>query len=266
LFYEYRLKDDADWVTMEAQQIDLNYLSPDRYQLNIRVTDVSTGQVFEQQLLNFKIAAPFYMQWWFIFTTGLLIVGIIYLYFELKSRRQQDIRDAEVVANKRVEELKTEALLAQMNPHFIFYALHSIQYLVVTGENDKASDYLNKIAQLVRTNLNNSQRPFITLEEELIYLKTYCDIENERHNNRIHIDFQVDPAIDIKITEIPTLILQPFLENIFVRAFPPKIQELKLLILMNQMADDRISYEIRDNGIGESQPLKSLLILLREFQ
>jgi hypothetical protein len=58
---------------MEAQQIDLNYLSPDRYQLNIYVTNVSTGQVFEQQLLNFEIAAPFYMKWWFIISTGFFL-------------------------------------------------------------------------------------------------------------------------------------------------------------------------------------------------
>jgi hypothetical protein len=73
LFYEYRLNNDADWVTMEAQRIDLNYLSPDRYQLNIYVTNVSTGQVFEQQLLNFEIAAPFYMKWWFIISTGFFL-------------------------------------------------------------------------------------------------------------------------------------------------------------------------------------------------
>src|SRR5690606_18537034 len=144
-------------------------------------------------------------------------------------------------------------LLAQMNPHFIFNALNSIQHLVVLGENDKAASYLVKFAKLVRTNLNNAERTYTSLKEELDYLKIYCDIENERHGNRINIRFDIDPTVDPLEEKLPTMVLQPFIENAFVHAFPPSVEDPELTLTIAPGEAGTIQYTIRDNGVGSNK-------------
>jgi ligand-binding sensor domain-containing protein len=250
LKYYYRLKDNATWEELDAQEISLRYVEPANYKLSVRIDDSSTGESFESELIFFEIALPFYRQWWFVALMTVLFLTSVMLFFEIRKRALYKKNLNEIAVNKRIEELKTEALIAQMNPHFIFNALNSIQYMVVLGENEKAARYLSKFAQLVRANLNNSQKPLVSLKEELEYLKTYCEIENERHANRIEIIFEVDETIDTSQIEIPALILQPFLENAFVHAFPPKIKSPKLLLSIISIDEKTIKYNVRDNGIG----------------
>src|SRR5699024_10557156 len=144
-----------------------------------------------------------------------------------------------------------------MNPHFIFNALNSIQHLIVLDENEKASAYLVKFAKLVRINLNKAERTFTKLQEEMAYLKIYCEIENERHGNRIHIEFNIDPKIQPADVEIPTMVLQPFIENAFVHAFPPSITHPKLIISAIPLLNDMLQYTIKHNAIGNRKVPKT---------
>jgi len=250
LHYSYRVKEQDAWQSITTNRITLDYMEPGSYHIEARVFDASTGKSTEASLASFTISPPFYKQWWFISAVSLLIILSVFWFFEAKRRSQLAHTAKEIAANKRLEELKTEALLAQMNPHFIFNALNSIQHLVVLGKNKKAAKYLSKFSCLVRTNLNNAQQPMVTLHEELDYLKTYCEIENERHGNRIAITFNIEKYINTNDVEIPTLILQPFLENAFVHAFPQKITAPELQLNTEQETDDIIKYTIKDNGIG----------------
>lgn len=256
LTYYYRINENSSWQKSNNQKIDLRFLKPGAYNINVRVNDAYTGQLFEGQLLSFTIALPFYLKWWFLLLTGLFLMALVYLYFNRIRKRQLIQYALEIATTKHIEELKTEALLAQMNPHFIFNALNSIQHLVMTNENERASVYLNKFSKLVRANLNNAQRPFTSLREELDYLKVYCEIENERHANRIAIVFNIDSQINPSEVEIPTLILQPFLENAFVHAFPSSILSPMLELTVTVFNAHLISYEIKDNGIGALSKLK----------
>jgi len=253
LAYYYKMKDHSDWVKLESPEIELSFLEPSDYDVSVLVNDIYTGQLFEKSILKFTIQPPFYDQWWFRFLVAISLVFLTSLYFDRKRRQQKIIAAKEIEANKRIVKLKTEALLAQMNPHFIFNALNSIQHLVVVGENKKASRYLVKFSNLVRSNLINSDRTFISLEEELKYLKTYCEIENERHGNRIAITFDIDPKIDRSETEIPNLILQPFLENAFVHAFAQSIKSPELTLTITQLEGEKIKCVIRDNGVGSKK-------------
>lgn len=256
LEFYYKMKDNSEWTKLDLPEINLSFLEPAEYNLWVRVNDTYTGQWFEKSVLEFTINPPFYEQWWFRVLVATALVFVTSLYFNRKRKQHQIITAKEIATNKRIERLKAEALLAQMNPHFIFNALNSIQHLVVIGENEKASTYLVKFSKLVRANLNNSSRTFISLKEELDYLKIYCEIENERHQNRISINFIVDPKIDICDTEIPNLILQPFLENAFVHAFPNIIKNPTLSLIINQIHDNKIKCVITDNGIGSKKVSK----------
>lgn len=257
LSFQYKMKQQADWQDLDFQEIELYFLEPSHYEVSVRVRDASTGHYLEQKILAFTILPPVYAQWWFLILSGMVIISGGYVFFNYKKRQQEKRAAKEIAFNKQIEKLKTDALLAQMNPHFIFNALNSLQHLVVLEENEKASAYLVKFAKLVRTNLNNAERTYTSLHEELSYLKTYCEIENERHGNRIRINFDISSEIQPADIEIPTMVLQPFIENAFVHAFPPAVSNPQLTLSAKPASADFIQYTIEDNGIGNQKVKKS---------
>ena len=250
LSFQYKLKENAKWRNFDSKEIELYFLEPEAYDIYIKVMDFSTGENYEAKVLSFSIASPIYARWWFLLLSGLLLLGGGILFYYYKKKQQEKRAAKDIAYHKQIEKLKTDALLAQMNPHFIFNALNSMQHLVVTGQNEKATDYLVKFAKLVRANLNNAGRTFVTLDEELEYLKMYCDIENMRHDNRISICFEIDATINPLEVNIPTMVLQPFIENAFVHAFSNKIKAPRLIISAKSISENCIEYMIKDNGLG----------------
>ncbi|MEO1261161.1 MAG: response regulator [Bacteroidota bacterium] len=139
-------------------------------------------------------------------------------------------------------------LSAQMNPHFIFNSLNSIQYFLLENNDTAALNYLSEFAQLMRRTLDNSQRRFITIAEELDFLEKYLSLEKERFQERFEFEMQKELE-DPDNTLIPPMLLQPYLENAIVHGFK-NLSKNGLLQLHFTEADDHITVIIRDNGIG----------------
>ena len=141
-------------------------------------------------------------------------------------------------------------LSAQMNPHFIFNSLNSIQYFLLENNDPVALNYLSEFAQLMRRTLDNSQRRFITISEELDFLEKYLSLEKERFQERF--DFEIQEELeDPDNALIPPMLLQPYLENAIVHGFKNLLGN-GLLQLHFTEADDHITVTIRDNGIGRT--------------
>jgi hypothetical protein len=117
---------------------------------------------------------------------------------------------------------------------------------------DNATIFLGDFSKLIRLNLDHCTKPTILLIEEIEYLQSYIRVENTRFNNQILVDFEIDPLIDVYDVEIPTMLLQPFVENVFVHAFPPSVKKPKLKISFNVVSQDVLQCSIEDNGIGFS--------------
>ena len=252
LAYSYRLNETQQWLPMEDTDLSLPLLDSGAYKLYIKVTDASTGFTVDQEVLNFHISTPFYKSFWFLVLFFLGAIGLLVVYFRLKRKRaNQRSREQEAVT-KRIEEVKLEALLSQMNPHFVFNSLNSVQYFISNDENDKAMKYLSTFSDLMRANLNNTTRPFLTLEEEIDYLKKYIALENARFSDRIQVTFTVDQELSLTQTSIPTMLLQPFVENAFVHAFPERVESPRLDIAFTKIDDHQYRCTIQDNGIGNA--------------
>ena len=153
---------------------------------------------------------------------------------------------------KRFEETKMEALLAQMNPHFIFNAMNSIQYYIMENDIDNATVFLGDFAKLIRLNLDYCTKPTILLTEEIEYLQSYIRVENTRFNNAIEVEIDIDPAIEVYDVEIPSMLLQTFVENVFVHAFPTSVADPSLKISFRMRSEGILQCTIKDNGIGYS--------------
>ncbi|QED38981.1 histidine kinase [Antarcticibacterium arcticum] len=253
LKYQYRLNANDNWSLPSSNpEIFLPALPPDEYELDVRVLDQSTGLGYTRPLLNMVILPPFWKTWWFILLlTGIILLAVYSIYqYELLQARKFEEQKGQL--RKRFEETKMEALLAQMNPHFIFNAMNSIQYYIMDSDIDNASRFLGDFAKLIRLNLDHCTKPTILLVEEIEYLQLYIRVENTRFNNNIKVIFETDPLIDIYEVEIPTMLLQTFVENVFVHAFPAGIKDPTLKISFKLVAEGVLRCKIEDNGIGIS--------------
>ncbi len=147
----------------------------------------------------------------------LISIGLLINYKRLKTIRKQKeeldeaYHELELSKNDKILASNLKALQAQMNPHFIFNALNSIQTLVLQGNVDSSYDYINKFATLIRETLNSSEQEYISLKKEIETLETYLKLEKLRF--REDFDFEINYPTEIPEREIPPMLIQPFIEN-----------------------------------------------------
>jgi tetratricopeptide (TPR) repeat protein len=199
-------------------------------------------------------------QYYLIFSVicFLLLVTVFYLvYNRYKQKREKEKHNLLL----RLKDSEIKALQSQMNPHFVFNTLNSVLEFIRRSEKDEAIKYLTKFSKLMRTLLESSSQKLISLSQELEFLKLYVDLENLRFGNSFHFELHVDPELDLHNTEMPTLIIQPFVENAILHGLQNKKIlceekrepfEAKLRIDVVKQGNF-VKWTIQDNGIGRKQ-------------
>ena len=168
--------------------------------------------------------------------------------------------------DKKLTEIELKAIRAQINPHFIFNCLNSIQLFVMQRDYEYAQKYLSDFSYLIRKTLDFSRRNFITLTDEITYLNTYLGLEKMRFENKMEYDIRVDPAIATTELEIPAMLLQPYVENAVKYGMTNPNQPIgRLIIRFQQLAGDILECIVEDNGIGISRS-KELRTLPKHHQ
>jgi tetratricopeptide (TPR) repeat protein len=191
-----------------------------------------------------------------------LVVGVLYQYTRKRAIVAQIAqRNAEFARHKL--ELEQRALRAQMNPHFIFNSLNAIQRLYIEGDLDRAGDYMSDFAQILRKILDHSGSERIALAAELETLRLYLRLEEARLEGVLACAITLDDAIDIYNTQLPPLILQPFVENAIWHGILPRGEQGRVAIHISPSLDPeddtRIMCTITDNGVGIETSLKAKL-------
>ena len=152
---------------------------------------------------------------------------------------------------------KNKALRAQINPHFIFNALGSIQHLILKKKNDSALNYLSKFSRMARNALEASAEGTGTLDEEISMLKDYLELESLRFDNVFSYDIQIDGQLDTSEIETPFMISQPFVENAIIHGLLPKTSGKKELTIIMKEQDGTLKIIIDDTGIGRNRDDRS---------
>ena len=155
--------------------------------------------------------------------------------------------------DKELAELKISALRSQMNPHFIFNSLNSIKRYIIDNEKENAVYYLNKFSKLIRKVLATAREKEISLADELETMDLYINIENIRFNNGIDFSINIEDGLQVNTTKIPSLILQPFLENAIWHGLSLKEGKKTLKIKIEKKGRKYIQIHIIDNGIGRKR-------------
>lgn len=201
---------------------------------------------------------------WLIIAFAALFVAAIFLYALYKNRQSKikNITNLQAL-NTKLEEQKEEisrintilelkALRAQMNPHFIFNCMSSIQECMLMGRIEDANSYLTKLSRLLRMVLNYSDEESISLDKELQMLNLYLQLEKIRLKNNFEYSIELDEEIVAEELLVPALILQPFAENAIWHGLVNK-KDNRQLIIKGHLKNDVLHFIISDNGIGREK-------------
>ncbi len=201
--------------------------------------------------LSFSISPPWWQTWWFRMLAFILLAGIVTYFVR---RRIQLIRK-EANLKQKIAETEMKALRAQMNPHFIFNSLNSIREMILNNENKEASHFLSKFAHLIRITLNQSGQSFISLRNTIDYLQRYVEMEQVR-NAEFTCRILADDELDLDETELPPMLIQPFVENAIWHGVTSKEKNINITIDFKKEIN-QLACIISDNGIGINQSLKN---------
>ncbi|MBV1923280.1 MAG: histidine kinase, partial [Flavobacteriaceae bacterium] len=192
--------------------------------------------------------------------TVLVLLSSLFFFGRLRERKKAELITLELretqkrlALEKQYRDSELKALKSQMNPHFIFNALNSIQEYIVLNKKNLASDYLGKFADLIRTYLHHSDTGVISLQEEIDSLKTYLDLECLRFEDTLNYTFNVDNDLNTEVTHIPTMLLQPYIENALKHGLLHKKEDRKISVSFSKSEANNIQCTIIDNGVGREK-------------
>ncbi|MEM6686374.1 MAG: histidine kinase [Bacteroidota bacterium] len=250
--YRYKINDEAKkWqpILDVKNPIYLSYLSPAAYEVIYQT--LKNGTVIHEGTFRFNILQPYWKTWWFFTMILLTLLGIVFVILRLyvgKIRAKQQFELEQLDLEKNLAEAKLQNLTSQMNPHFTFNALNTVQGLILDDKKEDAYTYLAHFSNLFRKSIDFSSKTFNTFEEEITFLETYLKIESKRFNNQL--DYQIDDSeLEDRFYKIPAMILQPFVENAIKHGLLHKQGDKKLRIQF-LVQQESIACVITDNGIG----------------
>jgi ligand-binding sensor domain-containing protein len=243
--YSYMLEGlDDDWVeNSDRRYARYSALRPGEYNFKVRAVKPDGEWAESTQSIAFIITPPFWLTWWFI-SIG-LIVSTLMLLFVYKYRTRNIRKEFQL----KMYDVELKALRSQMNPHFIFNSINSIQYYILNKSPQQAYSYLAKFSNLMRRILQNSKINYITLEEEMESLNLYLELESIRMEGELFYNIEVDSDINQTSTYIPSMLIQPYVENAILHGLLNKEGEKKINIRVRKEIS-HLYCEIEDNGIG----------------
>lgn len=249
--YYYRLAGvDADWLPTENMMAArYTNLPPGKY--TFRVKSMNMAGVFSRHTttLHILIQPAFWQTWWFRALCVIAVMALVYGYFRFRLYLVKKEEKGRAAFREELAQLEMKALRAQMNPHFIFNSLNSIQTFMMKNETEQALSYLSRFARLIRNVLDNSQLNNISIARETGMLENYMELEKLRLADQFDYRIIIDPSLNSDFVEIPAMVIQPFVENAIWHGLLHK-DGRGLLTIEFVRKENRIHCIIEDNGIG----------------
>ncbi len=248
--YRYRLKinERTSWTNTFGREVNYSNLQHGAYQFEVQAQN-EVGQWSASTVLAISIRPPWWQTGLFYALLAIAIGGAIFWMYKYRTgqlKRQFAIK-------QQMSELERRALQAQMNPHFIFNCLNSIQGFIATNDKDKAANYLARFAKLIRQALHSSFQKQIPLEDEIAYLENYLSLEHLRFYDAFQYEIHVDEKLDLYETALPSMLIQPFVENSIVHGMKGKSGDGLIVLRFEKYGDTGIRIFIEDNGSGFRQ-------------
>ena len=217
--------------------------------------------------VSFIIATPFWYTWWFQLVVVSIVIAFVFLFIRyriqlVEKRAQEKMRQYKKIAADEKEKLELyqkasdmemRFLSSQMNPHFTFNAMNSIQKFILNKEPLAAQRYLAQYSKLIRRVLENNMKKFVALEQEIEMLELYLEIESTRFEKKFDFEIVFSVEFEDKEYEIPPMIIQPYVENAIWHGLANKENDIGKITLKFSLENECIKCVIEDNGIGREK-------------
>jgi sensor histidine kinase YesM/ligand-binding sensor domain-containing protein len=255
--YRYRLNPEDNWTETKSRRLEFSSLSPGSYRFEVSAKSNNTKWSAPAQI-HFVIAEHFWQTYWFIV---ILVVAASFSFYKIAviiTRWQKNQEQKQLLLKHKILILEQRALQAMMNPHFIFNVMNSIQHYINTQDTSSANKILTGFAKLIRKNLEICTKSFISIEEELEYLNLYLVLEKKRFGSKFNYTIVIDPAIENEEIYIPSMLLQPYIENAIWHGLMPKEEGGNLRIEMSlEKEEHTLLIHIMDDGVGIDNSLRT---------
>lgn len=252
--FAYRFGRNSEWIKVpnSIEELTIPRLPIGNFILEVKLIDANNNSSLNVLRLSISVNAPFWQRWWFYLLIVISVGAISFLIFkrrvsQLRKKQEQRLRHLKLENELRLTQ--QNALKAQMNPHFLFNVLNSIKGFIYENDKKNAARYLSDFSNLVRKVLDMSSLPTVTIGEELETVKLYVSLESMLLEDNFDFELDVDEAIDLSAFKIPSLLIQPYIENAFKHGLRHKKGQKKLDLRVSQV-DDVLKIEIEDNGVG----------------
>lgn len=247
----YRIN-KGSWNELEnnVRHLEFPSLAAGKYNIEFK-----TLGVVHKEKVEFEILLPFWKTWWFYLLVFFISASVIYLYFKWQARlvvNQMKLLNEKMLLEKNLSNSVLSAIKSQMNPHFFFNALNTIQAYIFKNDKDKASNYLAKFSKLTRIILEMSEKETVSLKEEIQSIQLYLELEKMRFGTDFSYDIKIANDVDMDQVDFPPMLLQPYVENAIKHGLLHSKQEKILTIDFEKQAQDLVIY-IDDNGIGRKK-------------
>lgn len=256
--YRYRLDGlDTAWKSLgNNHTLRLTSLPPGAYHLRLQASLNGVDWVESRRGFAFTIAAPYWQRTWFLALAAALSAAAVFALLRYSNRRRREKETARRIlleSQQKMKEAEMQALRAQMNPHFIFNCLNSINRYIVKSDQATASLYLTRFAKLIRLILDNSNSIQVALASDLEALRLYIDMELLRFDEKFTYDITVDPSVNPDSIQVPPLIIQPYVENAIWHGLLHKATAGHLHIHLRMLHDNLLECVVEDNGVGREK-------------
>jgi Histidine kinase len=245
--YRYRItENDTNYQISPSEYLELPQLGPGQYHIEIQARQPTGDWSLTSAKIAIEITPPYWKTWWFFTIMGLLVLltaAIIVRAILADGRRKSELRESLAVA-------RHNALINQMNPHFVFNSLNSIQNFILNHETKSANSYLADFAACMRSILVSGRSSSITLSEEVKFLNLYLGLEALRLDHKFDFEVIVSKGLIASTTRIPTMMLQPLLENSIWHGIAPLADRHGKVSTLFSITDQYLTCTIEDNGIG----------------
>lgn len=263
--YKYRMEGmDTSWIYTKYTSLTFNTIQPGTYRFLIYAKNNDGYWSNEPAMLSFAILPPWWNTWIFIsvlIIVGVLIAGLAFKYrLSIIERRER----LKTLQQTRLSNAELKALRSQMNPHFVFNAINSVQYFITNNDPASSQKYLSKFAKLIRYVVDNSKPASIPLNKELEALNLYLDLESLRFENKFEYNIDISSSVDIENIQIPSMLIQPFVENAIWHGLMHKDEKGKINVGLD-IKENVLICVIEDNGIGRKRSQEIVKAKNNEF-
>jgi ligand-binding sensor domain-containing protein len=248
--YKYKMVGvDSSWIYTHYTSVQYQTLPPGNYNFIVYARSNDGMWSSTPGTVSFTILPAWWQTWTARIIASLLFLGVVALVFRYRLSKINARDKEKMLLHQRVSETELQALRAQMNPHFIFNAINSVQYFITRNDPESSQRYLAKFARLIRYVVDNSKPALIPLKTELEALNLYLELESLRFENKFHYQFFIDKNINVNSTLIPSMLIQPYVENAIWHGLMHK-KETGTIVISMTLNDDKISCVVKDDGIG----------------